>query len=58
VPISAKRLGIAVVPTVSAVLDALVTAERAADGDGGLVDRLRKLLGLKTRSSSPLVRGS
>lgn len=55
VPISAKRLGIAVVPTVGAVLDALVQAERASEG-GGLLDRIRKVFGLKTRSASPLVR--
>jgi hypothetical protein len=55
VPISAKRLGIAVVPTVAAVIDALVEAERASDGDG-VLDRLRRLFGLKTKSASPLVR--
>lgn len=55
VPVSAKRLGIAVAPTVAAVLDALVDAERAVDG-GGMLDRLRRAFGLKTRSASPLVR--
>jgi hypothetical protein len=55
VPISAKRLGIAVVPTVASVVDALVQAERATDGFG-VLDRLRRLFGLKTRSASPLVR--
>jgi hypothetical protein len=55
VPISAKRLGIAVVPTVAAVIDALVEAERASD-DTGMLDRLRRLFGLKTKSASPLVR--
>jgi hypothetical protein len=54
VPVSAKRLGIAVVPTVSRVLEALVEAERASDG-GSLLDRLRRLFGLKGRSS-PLAR--
>jgi hypothetical protein len=55
VPISAKRLGIAVVPTVAAVIDALVEAERASDG-AGVLDRLRRAFGLKTKSASPLVR--
>jgi hypothetical protein len=54
VPVSAKRLGIAVVPTVGRVLDALVEAERAADG-GSLLDRVRRLFGLKPRTS-PLAR--
>jgi hypothetical protein len=55
VPVSAKRLGIAVVPTVAAVLDALVEAERASDG-GGFLDRLRRLFGVKTKPASPLMR--
>ena len=55
VPVSAKRLGIAVVPTVAATIDALVRAERANDGTG-VLERLRRLFGLKTRSPSPLVR--
>jgi hypothetical protein len=54
VPISAKRLGIAVVPSVAQVVNALVEAERA--GDEGVLDRLRRLFGLKTKSASPLVR--
>jgi hypothetical protein len=54
VPISAKRLGIAVVPSVAQVVSALVEAERA--GDEGVLDRLRRLFGLKTKSASPLVR--
>jgi hypothetical protein len=56
VPSSAKRLGIAVAPTVESVLAALIEAERAADGGPGMLDRLRKLFGLKTRTASPLVR--
>jgi hypothetical protein len=40
---------------VAAVIDALVEAERASDGDG-VLDRLRRLFGLKTKSASPLVR--
>jgi hypothetical protein len=44
-PASTKRLGIVVVPTVSRVLDALVEAE---EGDeGGMIDRLKRLFGLK-----------
>lgn len=54
VPVSAKRLGIAVVPTVARVLEALVEADDAADG-GTLLDKLRSLFGLKTRAS-PLIR--
>jgi hypothetical protein len=49
VPASAKRLGIAVVPTVARVLEALVETDRR-DADGSLLQRLRNLFGLKTRS--------
>jgi hypothetical protein len=35
-------------------VNALVEAERA--GDEGVLDRLRRLFGLKTKSASPLVR--
>ena len=56
VPVSAKRLGIAVAPSVERVLEALVEAEQAADGDNSMLDRLRRLFGLKPRVSSPLVR--
>lgn len=55
VPTSAKRLGIAVVPTVDECLNALVTADESGDG-GGLLDRLRRMFGLKTKSPSPLIR--
>jgi hypothetical protein len=55
VPASARRLGIGVVPTVEACLGALVEAERSSDG-GGLLDRLRRLLGLSTRSAKTGVR--
>lgn len=55
VPVSARRLGIAVAPSVERVLEALVEAERAADG-GTMLDRLRRMFGLKARVSSPLVR--
>ena len=51
VPASAKRLGIAVVPTVARVLEALVETDRR-DGEGSLLQRLRNLFGLKTRSVS------
>lgn len=54
VPVATKRLGIAVVPTVSRVLEALVEADQSSDGS--LLDRLRLLFGLKPRSSSPLIR--
>lgn len=54
VPGSTRRLGIAVVPTVAGVLDALIAAEKAAGGT--LLDRLRGMFGLKPRSSSPLIR--
>ena len=50
VPVSARRLGIAVVPTVAQCLDALVEADKPGS-DGGLLDRLRRLFGLKTGSS-------
>ena len=42
-------------PTVDRVLAALVEAERDSSG-GGLLDRLRRLFGLKTKSTSPFVR--
>jgi len=54
VPASARRLGIAVAPTVSACLEALIEAEKA--GDGTLLDRVRKLFGLRTRSTATLLR--
>ncbi|MEO7189931.1 MAG: hypothetical protein ABI051_02630 [Vicinamibacterales bacterium] len=55
VPSSAKRLGIAAVPDVAGVLKALVQADQ--DGsDLSMLDRLRRLFGLKTHSASPLVR--
>ncbi len=47
VPSSAKRLGIAVVSTVGACLDALVQAQES-DAEGGVIDRLRRLFGLRT----------
>jgi hypothetical protein len=47
VPASARRFGIAVVPSVASCLDALVEIERS-DQRGSLLDRLRKLFGLRT----------
>jgi hypothetical protein len=55
VPSSARRLGIAVVPTVDKVMEALVAADESG-GDAGMLDRLRRFFGLKTRSASPLAR--
>jgi hypothetical protein len=55
VPASARRLGIAVVPTVAACLDAIVEAERAGS-DRGFLERLRSLLGLRTQPASSLRR--
>ena len=53
VPASARRFGIAVVPTVAACLDALTEIERPEDR-GGLLDRLRRLFGLRTTRPTPL----
>ena len=51
VPGSAKRLGIATVTTVAQVLDALVEADRAESGTT-LLDRLRRLFGVRTRTAA------
>jgi hypothetical protein len=51
VPVSARRLGIAVVSSVNAALDALVETEKPG-AEGGLLDRLRRLFGLRTGSGS------
>ena len=48
VPASARKLGIGGVPTVAACLDLLVEADAQGAGQGSLVDRLRRLLGLKS----------
>ena len=53
VPGSAKRMGIAVVPTVAECLDAIVKIEQP--DERGVLDRLRSLFGLRT-SRSPLSR--
>lgn len=54
VPASARRLGIAVAPSVPAVLEALIEAEKTAEGT--LLDRVRRLFGLRTRSASSVLR--
>jgi hypothetical protein len=50
VPVSARRIGIAVLPTVGACLDALIEADKPGPGRG-FVERLRSLLGLRTSAS-------
>jgi hypothetical protein len=47
VPASARRMGVAVVPTMAACLEALLEIERSGDGSG-LLDRLRAFFGLRT----------
>jgi hypothetical protein len=47
VPSSARRLGIGGVPTVAACLELLVQADSPDSGETSLVDRLKRLLGLK-----------
>lgn len=54
VPASARRLGIAVAPTVAACLDVLIEAEDAGAPES-LLDRLRRLFGLRTRPASTLL---
>jgi hypothetical protein len=53
VPASARRLGIAVAPTVARCLDTIIEAEELKSG-GSLLDRLRSLFGLPTKPSSVL----
>ena len=55
VPASARRLGIAVAPTVARCLDTIIEAEESKSG-GSLLDRLRSLFGLPTKTSSVLRR--
>lgn len=55
VPASARRLGIAVVSSVDECLRALVQAEEAGGSDR-LLDRLRRVFGLRTRPASPFGR--
>ena len=56
VPASAKRLGIAVAPTVADCLDTLIEADVTA-ADDSLLDRLRRLFGLRTKSAKSMLRG-
>lgn len=51
IPASARRLGIGVVPTVSACLDLIVEAQRTTDTPLDFTQRLRRLLGLQPRSA-------
>jgi hypothetical protein len=55
VPTSARRLGIAVVPSVAECLEALVAAEEAGTPDSFLA-RLRRVFGLRTKPASPFGR--
>jgi hypothetical protein len=55
VPVSARRLGIAVSPTVEECLGVLTEAD-ASRGQGSILDQLRRLFGLKTRPPSTLLR--
>lgn len=56
VPASARRLGIGGVGSVAACLDLLVAAEDADQGQGGLMDRLKRLLKLKPAASTEQAR--
>jgi hypothetical protein len=56
VPGSAKRLGIGVVSSVAECLDHILAAERS-ESDGTFVSRLKKLLGLPTRTGAAGGRG-
>ena len=55
VPSSARRLGIAVVPSVAQCLDALVAADESS-GPDRILDRLRRVFGLRTKPASPFGR--
>jgi hypothetical protein len=55
VPESARRLGIAVAPSVHACLDTLIDAQ-AANSEDSLLDRLRRLFGLRTRKAPNVLR--
>jgi hypothetical protein len=52
VPASARRMGIAVVPSVAACLDAIIQIEQPEDRRG-VLDRLRRLFGLRTSRPGP-----
>ena len=55
VPASARRLGIAVSPSVASCLESLIEAESTAGADTFL-NRLRRLFGLRTRSAPNVIR--
>ena len=56
VPDSARRLGIGGVGSVGACLDLLVAADESDRSDGGLMDRLKRLLKLKPSTSAEQAR--
>ena len=56
VPASARRLGIGGVNSVAACLDLLVAADDPDQADGGLMDRLKRLLKLKPSASTEQAR--
>jgi hypothetical protein len=56
VPASARRLGIGGVPSVASCLDLLVAAEEADHAEGGLMDRLKRLLKLKPSTTTEQAR--
>ena len=56
VPASARRLGIGGVASVAACLDLLVAAEDADQNEGGLMDRLKRLLKIKPAASTEQAR--
>ena len=55
IPVSAKRLGIAVSATVADCLD-LVTEAEDTQAEGSLLDKMRRVFGLKTRKSPGILR--
>jgi phosphoglycolate phosphatase-like HAD superfamily hydrolase len=50
VPGSARQLGIGAVASIAECLDILEDVDRAEKGEGGIVERFRRLLGLKPKS--------
>jgi hypothetical protein len=56
IPASARRLGIAVAPSVAVCLETLIEAEASAASGGTLLDRLRRVFGLRTRQAPGLLR--
>jgi hypothetical protein len=51
VPVSARRLGIAVAKSVDACLEAVIAAESEQSGDS-MLDRLRRLFGVRTKPAA------